>query len=351
MKVICPISGITFAVQHPIRGSVSAVHPLLAAPVTAEKLTDWYLKDWAEGNLSATDTHLFGLALLQKLPVTEIKLPELNQETTEATEQFWAGNIEKIAGLAVRLDSRPSLKSKLPHIRVTQATFSAIPDWLKDVTNELNYRSLPISEKAKELNRESYKASTESSAVAATKLLEPDQIENLVLRALRGSPLTTGEGKALPVILSDWANKVAPFPQHTTIRWQRAIQTIFHTDYINQMLMSDVKLDTVKALEDHLMENSPTFAVGTTHHTILMQRLAAVIPVLEDFSPVVSARKKVSEDDLVAALDGTAVQAKAPAPMISGQKAAPRPGFVSLADKLAARLAAAKNKQVSEGDL
>lgn len=347
MKVTCPISGIQYAVLHPVRGSIVAAHPLLAANVPIAKLAEWYLVDWTEGKLAAHEVHLLGVALLQKLPVTNIAFPKVTDENMPVFEQFWNGNIERMVKLVTRLDGKTDVVKSLPHLTVNASTLAAVPDWLKDVTNELNYRSAPITDKAKELNRDQYKESTINNSTAAVKLLEPDQIENLVIRALRGSPLSNNEGRALPVILSDWALKVAPFPQHSTMRWQRIIQTIFNTDYINQLLMSDIKLEQVKALETHLMENSPNFAVGTSHHSILMKRLAAVIPVLEDFNPVTSARKKVSDDELAAALDGTS------APQSKPQSVAPQK-YTTLAEKLAARLAAARkgsNSQIKAGDL
>lgn len=347
MKVTCPVSGIHYATLHPVRGTIIAPHPLLTANIPMAKLAEWYLVDWTEGKLTAVETHLLGVALLQKLPITSITFPKVTDENMPAFEQFWHGNIERMVQLVVRLEGKTSVIKSLPHLTVNPGTLAAVPDWLKDITNELNYRSAPITEKAKELNRDQYKESTVNNSTAAVKLLEPDQIENLVIRALRGSPLSTNEGRALPVILSDWALKVAPFPQHSIMRWQRIIQTIFNVDYINQLLMSDIKLEQVKALEAHLMENSPNFAVGTSHHSILMKRLAAVIPVLEDFNPVTSARKKVNEDDLEAALNGTSATQSKP------QSVAPQK-YTTLAEKLAARLAAAKvssTKQINAGDL
>jgi hypothetical protein len=261
--------------------------------------------------------------------------------------------MEKVARLAGKLEYKEKTLKRLPRLVVSSETFAHIPEWLAALEAELGYNSQPITEKAKQLNRDAYKVSTEVVAAQVSKLLEPDQIENLVLRALRKALLSKNEAKALPVILSDWALKVTEFPDHSKMRWQRVIQTIFHSDYINQLLMSDIKVDQVKALEEHLMLSTPDFAVGTTHHSIIMARLADVIPVLEDFSPVVSARKRTNMGDLMAALDGSEGNVTAPAPSGIGAKASsPATKVMSLTEKLAARRASiAGASQVTAEDL
>ncbi|MNT87241.1 hypothetical protein D3C72_2276310 [compost metagenome] len=99
--------------------------------------------------------------------------------------------------------------------------------------------------------------------------------------------------------------------------------------------MSDVTVDMVQALEEHLILETPEHAVGTAHSSLLMKRIGEVIPVLQDFNPVISRRRKVDEDSLIDALMGT-----------SGAKAEPREGggagagsvTSSLMDKLRAKL-------------
>lgn len=342
MKVTCPISGITYNTPLPVRGHAIHPHPILAESITCAQLDDWYLDSWYVTELPATETHLLACAYLLKLPLKSVSIAEIKTKSDLAWwEMFWAGNLEKLASVAALCESRARRLRDLPQFALTEDTVGSLPDWITDLSSALGWASQPISEKAKELNRASYKVANDSTS-NATKLLEPEQLENLVRRAHTGSLLSTSEQKALPVILSDWALKVTEFPEHSKMRWQRIVQTIFKVDYIDQILMSDIKLEQIQALEAHLMLNTPVHAVGTSHSSILMKRLADVIPVVADFNPTISARKKVNEADLVAALDGAvgssavAQQRASAASVTTGTTGGKQ---LTLSERLAARLA------------
>jgi hypothetical protein len=340
MKVTCPISGINYHLAMPARGHAIHPHPMLAKSISLSQLTDWYAKDWAIGELDVASTHLLGTALLLRMPIESMQMPELTDGHIAELATFWASNMERLLKLAARLDGKQSKLRGLPRMVVDKETFRHLPDWLKQLQTELDWNAQPITDKAKELNRASYKAVSNGDGRTAAGLMDMDEVDSLILRALRGSLLETREVKALPVILSDWACKVTDFPHHSRMRWQKLVQTIFSPDYINQILMSDMNLDTMKALEEHLMLNMPAEAVGTSHSTLLMQRLAMVIPVMEDFNPVISRRKKVDADDLHAAIMGDDQPAPKSKPAIDPNA----PKKLSLAEMLAARL----GKKVSE---
>lgn len=347
MKVTCPISGIITTLTTPTRGSVKSPHPMLSANIKCAKLADWYLEPWAKGELPQVETHLLGCAYLLKLPINTIALEPLEETTLAKWDRFWSSNMEKLAKLALRLEGKEVNYKYLPKLTVTMDTLGALPDWVSELEFAINLSAMPISDKARELNRASYKAGTEV-ANNPSRYLAEDQIEQVVRRALNGSLLSNNESKALPVILSDWALKVTEFPEHTKMRWQRIIQTIFHQDYINQILMSDIKLEQVKALEEHLQLNTPAHAIGTSHISILMDRLHKVIPVFEDFSPVISARKKTGQDDLIAALDGiepNSSSAQQRASVASGTVNGSVPKL-TLAERLAQRMAAIRSAKV-----
>jgi len=193
---------------------------------------------------------------------------------------------------------------------------------------------MPISDKAKELNRASYKAGTEITARGISQYLGAEEIDGIVLRALRDSPLAKAEAKALPVIIADWAAKVTEFPSHCNTKWQRIIQTIFDTDFVNKILMSDITLEQVKAIEEHMQLSTPAHAVSTSHSSLLMSRLAVVIPVLEDFSPAISSRKKVDEAKLNSALLGIEPSEIA----VSANKPVPTGPKMTLTERLALRM-------------
>lgn len=315
MKVTCPISGIVSVLTNPIRGHAIHPHAMLSSSIKCANLADWYLESWAKGDLPETETHLLGCAYMLKLPIESMNLPAMDSTSLAKWDKFWSANLEKLAKLASKLENRDRSFKHLPRLAVTMDTISALPEWLKDLETEMSIASAPISDKARELNRTSYKAGVEGAA-NPSKYLAEDQIEQVVRRALNGSLLTNNEAKALPVILSDWALKVTEFPDATKMRWQRIVQLIFDADYINKILMSDIKLDQVKALEEHLLLNTPAHAVGTSHSSILMARLAMVIPVFEDFSPELSYRRKGNQAELLAALDGD-TESAVPRPVVS----------------------------------
>lgn len=358
MKVTCPISGIKYALANPLRGHAVHTHPMLSPTVKATQLAEWYLEDWAKGDLADDLTHLLGMSFVLKLPVESVALSAVDSLELESLAKFWAVNLEGVSKLALKLDGRNKEFKRLPRFAVRTDTLDALPDWLEQLKTEMAIASNPISEKAKELNRESYKVGTEISARTISQYLEPDQIDGIVLRALRNSPLAKSESKALPVILADWANKVTDFPHGNTTRWQKVIQVIFDPDYINLILMSDIRVEQVKQIEEHLQLNMPAHAVGTSHCELLMKRIDAVIPVLEDFNPMVSARKKTNEDALLASLFGDepsersktgATQATGSSKPNSGiannsNSANPATKPLTLSERLAARMAGLKDK-------
>lgn len=330
MKVNCPISGISYILTSPVRGHAIHPHPMLSASIKCAQLADWYLADWTKGDLPATETHLLGIAYLAKLPVDSIHLTSVSDDALLSYDKFWTGSLEKLAKLALRLEGKNAQFKRLPKMVVTSETLQFVPDWLDLLAAEIGNAGMPVSEKAKELNRASYKADTSVSGRTISQYLDEEQIDTLVLRALRNSPLASSEQKALPVILADWASKVTEFPEHSRVRWHRIIQTIFASDYIDKILMSDIKLDQIKDLEEHMRLNTPVAAVGTSHSSLLMARFDTVIPVISDFSPAISGRKKMDEGLLSAALLGE----DKPRAVSTGSQ----PKGLTLAERLAARM-------------
>lgn len=339
MKVTCPISGIKYNAEFFHRGAPIHPHPIFAESVTASKINDWYLSDWQDGKLSATETHLLGMALLCKLPINSLGLPELTDSQLTDLQKLWNANLERLSYCARKLDDRKWKLKGLPQINVTLESLGNLPSWISDIRTAIDTYSAPISDKARELNRGQYKVTDNQAGRNVVALLEPEQVDSLVTRALKGSPLSAGEQKALPVILSDWANKVTEFPGHTKMRWQKLVQLVFAPDFINQIFMSDMNAEQVKAFEEHMLLNTPAEAVGTSHSTLIMRRLGEVIPVLEDFNPVISKRRKVDEAELTAALFGDDDK-PAPAKQSDTQSTATAPVSkpISLAERLAARL-------------
>lgn len=361
MKAICPISGIKYTVTSPIRGMTVAPHPMLAGNIPVVNLIAWFMDDWAKGDLPKEQSHLFGLALLQKLPVHSIAFAPLEESNLVTLERVWLANIEKLAKVAVKLEGRNREFRRLSRFVVSADTIGNLGDWIADLSTELSITSAPISEKAKELNRGAYKAIVDSSSASVAKLLEPEQVEALIVRALADSPLSSSEVKSLPVVMADWAAKVTEFPNNVASRWKRILEIVFHGDYINQILMSDVNLVQIKAMEEHILLNTPTAAVGTSHSRLLMARIAEVIPVIEDFNPTIVSKRKGSGDNLIDALmggDGTcgvgvgngAKETSPTKSSVNSSEISPNKPM-TLAERLALRLANAKKGPVSAEDL
>lgn len=307
MKATCPISGIQYKVTFPAKGETIAVHPMLAGNISTLNLINWYVGDWANGRMKPEQVHLLGLALLQKLPVESIAFPVMDTTSLWLTNKVWNANMERLARLAGKLEGRNRKFRMLSTFRLGLDTVDSLKDWITDLQIFLDDASQPITEKAKELNRASYKAITETSASTVASLLVPEQVDYMILRALNSSPLTNSESRALPVVLADWANKVTEFPSSNRTKWSRIIQIIFDQDYIGKILVSDINLLQVRALEEHLVLNTPTEAVGSTHSRLLMDRLTKVIPVIEDFSPTIVTKRRVNagNNGVIDALLGT----------------------------------------------
>jgi hypothetical protein len=341
MKVNCPTSGISYIIPTPVRGQSVSIHPMLSRSIKVADLVSWYVADWAQGKLAIEQTHLLGLAFLQKLPVESIAFSPLTDADLDSLDKLWCANMEKLAKLAARLEGRAREFRRLPRFVMSEATASNLPEWLGYLETELAITSAPISDKAKELNKQNYKALVESSSATVSMLLEPEQVESMVIRALNESLLTASETKALPVVIADWANKVTEFPRNLSPKWQRIVQIIFHGDYINQILMSDITLDQIKAVEEHLVLNTPSSAVGTSHSSLLMKRIGEVIPVIEDFNPGKAYNRKGTGDAIANALFGEAGNTAAVHQYRSHNTAASSTGGpkLTLAEKLALRLA------------
>lgn len=346
MKVRCPVTGVLYEVALSIPAFAKHPHPIVSPTVSLDKLLTYFWADWQDGKLSAEETHLFGMGVLMKLPVGTIDMKDLTLAELIVLHAKWDAVMERLVGVARKLDSRAIKLRGVPSFSVNYDNLTNLKEWIITINDALLVASAPISEKAKELNRASYKVSTNEAGRASAAMLEPEQVDSLVTRALRGSPLNTSEQRALPVILADWAQRVTQFPPSNTMRYQKLIQQVFAVDFVNTLLMNSINIEMVKSLEEHMLLNTPSEAVGTAHSTLIMRRLSEAVSVLEDFSPAVTKRRVISDDDLLAALEGTDTPT---APAKTTNNSAPKQ---SLAEKLAAKLAArGKNATINVGDL
>lgn len=307
MKVKCPITGIIYTVDSPNLGKSIAPHPILSQYLYCSDLVSQYLEPWAAGELSPTETHLLGVAFLMKLPLEGTPLlPDL---TPAEYLPFWNKYLERLAKLATRLEDKSF--DLLPKIRVTPENFAHLPHWIDDLHTEVSILFSPISERAKKLNRGSYKTAILDSDNAPLNrgAYSQQDIEQIILRGMKGSILTPKESKIFPQLVAEWAESVGEFPtSYVTLEsgkklqinelWKDIIIAAFSKDSLNAILQGEATLaDADELLEWCYTEIPP----GSTQASILFKKLEVVVEVLEEFRATPKPAKfQGTQDELLA---------------------------------------------------
>ena len=309
MKVTCPISGLTYSVPSGFKGTHKHPHPLLSESTSVSYLISSYLEPWSEGLLGEEDTHLLGLAFLLKLPIATI--PSLPATSCKTLAPFWAKYLERLAKLAARLDGKDF--KQLPKLAVTTETLSNLPHWIDTLYTEVSLAYSPISEEAKKRNNSRYRTASEDSGTYS-----PEEIDSIILRGLKKSPLSAKESRAFPKLIANWACNVGEFPTaFVTLEtgkklviadlWKDIIEKAFSKEGTLDILGGDVTLADAEELLEYCYCEIPA---GSTHATCLFKKLEEVREILEEFRAggkpqVIKAEKfEGSEDDLLALLAG-----------------------------------------------
>lgn len=289
MKLKCPISGLTYQSEDNLPGCITQIHPLLSEFTSPSYLAETYLPLWAAEQLDDSQTHLLALAFLMKLPL--VSVPILPHASIAAFLPFWNKHMEKLAKIACKLEDKSF--TQLPKLRITPDSLQFLSNQIDDLWTETNILFNPISEKARKLNKASYKSAFLDSMEAAPQIgiYDKDEINSIILRGMKGSPLSLRESKAFPQLVANWAASVGNFPlayvtlesgKKVTIMevWKNIIISAFSKDGIYRILEDNVTLADCEELLDHCYSEIP---VGTLHASELFKKLEVIQSVLEEF--------------------------------------------------------------------
>lgn len=352
MKMKCPLSGVTYHSDDLLPGEVTHLHPMLSESISASYLTKTYLPMWAGDLLIPEQVHLLGIAYLLKLPLASI--PSFPNVSHEVFEPFWDKHMERLAKLACKLEGKELIR--LPRLRITPDTIDNLTHQLDDLWTETNILFSPMSEKAKKLNKLGYKNFLDSeNEKVSTGLYDEDQINSIILRGMKGSPLSGKESKVFPDLVANWAARVGNFPlAYVTLEsgkkvtvcqvWKDIIISAFSKDGIYKVLEDNVTLADCEELLEYCYSEIP---VGTLHASQLFKKLETVKEVLEEFR--VSATPKFekpkfagTETDLLSLLADDSEVKEPPKPVDSP---------MSLSQRLAVRMNKVKKSNIESEDL
>src|SRR5690606_34145331 len=187
MKLHCPRSGLSYNCNIGY-GHGKVIHPIFHLPVKA--LIKGQLEPFTDGSLSAEESHLFGCALLAKLPVIwEASLP------LELWKDSWNQIIQNLSVVALRYDDRTA--SQLPQFRITKGTND--PSAIKNYITQLNSAITDVRD-----------ANLYESSVIK------DRAEEAILRIIRNTMYKisdTRDRNKLPELMASWAASVGKFPK------------------------------------------------------------------------------------------------------------------------------------------
>ena len=265
--------------------------------ITTDELISTLYPLHKNGLLDSDTIHVFATALLCKLP--HDTQPVLAINNTALFHDFWLAHIPRIVSLVTRLDGKSF--SGLPKLNITVETLSNLPYWIDDLHSALKAASIPISEEAKRLNRESYKSAFLNEKLALGEVpiasLSVDEKESLITRAIRGSVLSPKEQAAFPQLIADWADKETQFPL-TTVRlkngnrtttkavWQTIItKSIKAGNSYLDLISSEFGIEDIQDLESHLLCG---LGSSSNKSKFLFGKLAEAIEVISEFTlPIV----------------------------------------------------------------
>lgn len=291
MKLTCPLSGISYHTDLGY-GKGAAPHPIFYLPL--KSLVSQHLNAFCDGKLSREELHLFGAALLHKLPTVW-------EEPLDVARcaHIWKSHIEKLAAVCLRLDDRE--RDQLPEYHVCKETSSLYNlgtylESISDVVAELNgvgtYKNTYLQRNA----------------------------EEIIVRMLRQTINKAEKKHTLPKLLADWAMEVGEFPTYnvpvlqndgiTTKKqplcqfWHHIIMRAFEVRDPVDMLSTQITAGDIDELIEHCEHN---IEVGTVHSNVLLGRLRTIREVLDEFRSPATVRKiQIAErnNDLVSALMG-----------------------------------------------
>ena len=130
MKILCGISGIEFSCDH-FPGTFyarEAEHPVFSIP--QRKLLT-YIKKWAGGELTSTDSYLLFLAVLKSTDLVTFRVPCIR---TPETDMIIAQNMEALMKTAVKLNTLTNPEEVFNHVVISldSRTLVDVGFWVKN---------------------------------------------------------------------------------------------------------------------------------------------------------------------------------------------------------------------------
>ena len=278
MRLTCPLSGINYSTDSGT-GSAKAIHPIFQ--LSLDSLIRTNLAAATAQKLSYTDLHLFGAAILHKLPIERWSVPLISAKELEPD---WNRHIVQLAQTAARLDAR--IFPELPQLCISHETndLRTLGDYLKSL-------NLAIDEATNfsPADKDGYDLTTTT---------------NRIYEILRGTNEKLKHRKLLPQLLAKWAMMVSSFPvtdiyvdywdeqkkavltkkMVTRTYWKSLIIKACSEDKLG-FIRSEVK-DSEQADYEELLAFCEThIPYGSLHTDTLFGHLRNAIDILQEFKP------------------------------------------------------------------
>jgi len=296
MKLFCPLSGTSYTVDIGY-GHGQAPHPIFYIPL--KSLIYQHLDKYCDGSLSSQEVHLFGCALLHKLPIIWESPLDFMQSSTQLHET-WRKNIEKLATICLKYTHIED--SSLPQYRIDKRN--------RDLNNLKIYLA-SIDEAVAEL---SYDEDDPEYLTHPVPTYIQQNAEEVILKMLRGSMSKVEKKESFPRLMADWAATTGNFPtteivvaitkgeeEVTTIRkhWKNIVYLTFKATDPIDLLSSQVTPGDMEELIEHCEVN---IEIGTIHSLALLRKLREVKSILKEFkSPAPSASMTIAKSYVITA--------------------------------------------------
>jgi hypothetical protein len=292
MKLFCPLSGISYGTDIGY-GHGQAPHPIFYLPL--KSLIIQHLDKFCTNELKTEETHLFGCALLHKLPVQW----EVPLTLTPELKSNWYKYIEKLAAICLKYDTR--LEEDLPKYHIDRHSCSL---------SNLKYYLESFDEAIADLG-------DDEDAPVPSYITR--NAEETILRMLRTSLSNKEKRHTFPQLMADWAVQVGNFP--TTLvtiddtgkqlplkeYWRYIVRRVFEVESPIELLSDTITHGDLEELIEHCCHE---IEVGTLHSLALLRRLREAQSIIDEFkNPVqrhtltIEQSKQVSADFLAGEAD------------------------------------------------
>lgn len=280
MKLTCPLSGISYHTDLGY-GRGAAPHPIFYLPL--KSLIAQHLNPFCDGKLDKIQLHLFGAALLHKLPTIWDTPLDIDK-----CAKVWPKTIEKLAAVCLRLDDRKAKHLPEYHICKDTADLYNLKLYLESIDDVV--------------------AELDGSGTYKNTYLQRNA-EEVIVRMLRQTLNKAEKKHSLPKLIADWALEVGEFPAYdvpilqddgiSTKKqplcqfWHGLIIKAFTISDPVDMLSTQVTAADIDELIEHCEHN---IEVGTVHSNALLGKLRTIREVLDEFrSPAPSRTINIAE--------------------------------------------------------